>query len=50
MDNNPTSVVAAGSTGALAFTGSNVIWLILAGFAMIATGTALARIVPRRER
>jgi LPXTG-motif cell wall-anchored protein len=50
MYNTPTSVVAAGSVGALAFTGSNVIWFVLAGFAMIAAGTALARIVPRRER
>jgi hypothetical protein len=49
MYNNPTSVIAAGSAGTLAFTGANAIWLVLAGFALIAAGTALARVVPRRE-
>ncbi|MEP7034626.1 MAG: hypothetical protein ABI662_09925 [Dermatophilaceae bacterium] len=50
MYNNPTSVVAAGSAGTLAFTGATTIWFALAGFALIAAGTALARIVPRREQ
>jgi len=49
MYSNPTPVVAAGSAGTLAFTGSNMIWFVLAGFALIAAGTALARVIPRRE-
>ncbi|MEO8518446.1 MAG: hypothetical protein ABI438_04645 [Dermatophilaceae bacterium] len=43
------SAVAAGSVGTLAFTGANTVWFALAGFALIAAGTALARMVPRRE-
>ena len=43
------SAVAAGSVGTLAFTGANAVWFALAGFALIAAGTALARMVPRRE-
>lgn len=52
MYNNPTSVIAAGATGAgaLAYTGANVLWTVLAGFAFIAAGSALARVVPRREQ
>jgi hypothetical protein len=38
---------AAGATGGLAWTGANVIWLMLAGFALVAAGGALARIAPR---
>jgi len=50
MYNNPSPVLAAGTAGALAFTGANVVWLVLAAFAMLAVGTAMARIVPRREQ
>jgi len=50
MYNNPSSVAAtAGTAGTLAFTGANTVWFALAGFALIAAGTALARMVPRRE-
>ncbi|MBB1157158.1 MULTISPECIES: hypothetical protein [Amycolatopsis] len=38
---------AAGVTGGLAFTGVNVLWLLLAGFALLAAGTAMLRILPR---
>jgi len=50
MYNNPSPVLAAGTAGALAFTGANVVWLVLASFAMLAAGTAMSRIMPRRER
>jgi hypothetical protein len=49
MYNNPTPVVAAGTAGALAYTGANVVWFALAAFALIAAGTALTRIMPRRS-
>ncbi|MGV9300268.1 hypothetical protein [Amycolatopsis sp. NPDC003676] len=41
---------AAGVTGGLAFTGVNTLWLLLAGFALLAAGTALLRILPRVRR
>lgn len=37
----------AGVTGGLAFTGVNVLWLLLAGFALLAAGTAMLRILPK---
>lgn len=40
------AVVATGG-GTLAATGGHVTWMLLAGFAMIALGAALLRIVPR---
>lgn len=49
MYNNASSAAAAGATGALTtvvFT--NPIWAILAGFAILAACSAVARIVPRR--
>ena len=42
-----TTGTAAG--GALAFTGLNVGWLVLAGVTLIAVGAALWRLAPRRE-
>lgn len=43
----------AGTTAAagagLAFTGINVVWYLLAAFALLGVGMALMRIVPRRE-
>ena len=39
--------VATGATGGLAYTGVNILWALLAGFALIAAGAALARIAPR---
>lgn len=38
---------AAGVTGGLAFTGVNVLWVLLAGFALLAAGTALLRVLPK---
>jgi len=49
MYNNPTPVIAVGAAGALASTGSSTIWAVLAGFALLAAGTALARIAPRKQ-
>jgi len=43
-------MAAAGGGGvALAATGLNVVWLLLAGFALLGAGLALLRIVPRRQ-
>ncbi|MGW4484492.1 hypothetical protein ACWEOE_11695 [Amycolatopsis sp. NPDC004368] len=41
---------AAGVTGGLAYTGVSVLWLVLAGFALLAAGVALTRIVPVLRR
>jgi len=49
MYNNPTGVVAAPAAGgitALASTGLNVVWLLLAAFALISAGVALLRLLP----
>jgi len=40
---------AAGGGAALAATGLNVVWILLAGFALLAGGLALLRMIPRRE-
>ena len=39
---------AAQGTGALAFTGANALWYGLAAFALVAVGTALLRIIPKK--
>ncbi len=39
----------AATTGTLAMTGTNLLWFVLAAFALIATGLALVRIVPRTQ-
>ncbi|WP_166463032.1 hypothetical protein [Amycolatopsis acidicola] len=47
------AATAAGATTGLAYTGANVLWLVLTAFALLATGIALLRIGPalrRRER
>lgn len=41
---------AAAGAGMLPFTGVNAIWLLLASFALLSAGTAILRIVPKRER
>lgn len=47
---NQTAVLGTTFTaGMLPFTGFNVVWFVLAGFALLATGTALLRLVPRRQ-
>ncbi len=44
-------VAGVGSVAALATTGpAGWLWMALAAFALIAAGTALLRIIPRRER
>ncbi|WP_323960868.1 hypothetical protein GC088_04450 [Arthrobacter sp. JZ12] len=51
MYNNPSSPMAAGiGSGALAYTGAgDIFWLGLAGFALLAAGMAVTRMVPRSE-
>ena len=50
MYDNPSAPLAAGGSGSvLAYTGFNSVWLALAAFAFIAVGTALMRIVPRKQ-
>ncbi|HEY8301809.1 MAG TPA: hypothetical protein VIG48_07915 [Jatrophihabitans sp.] len=39
----------AGTVGGLAATGLNVMWLVLAAFALLGAGMAIMRLVPRRE-
>lgn len=40
--------LGAGSVG-LAATGMNLVWLVLAAFALLGAGQALLRLAPRRE-
>jgi hypothetical protein len=40
---------SAGAAGALPFTGLNVMWFAVAGFALLMTAGAIWRIVPRAE-
>lgn len=48
MYGNPAGTLAAtGASGAVIGGMSGVVWLSLAGFALMATGFALYRIVPR---
>lgn len=51
MYNNPIvggGVVVGG--GALAATGFNILWAVLATFAFIAVGSAIMRIIPKRNK
>lgn len=51
MYNDAISSTGAGAgAGVLAATGFDSLWLGLAAFALIAAGTAVMRIVPRRRR
>ncbi|SBT55004.1 hypothetical protein GA0070621_5836 [Micromonospora narathiwatensis] len=52
MYNNVTAPAAAGAatSGSLALTGASTLWIVLAGFAMVAAGSALMRIVPKVRR
>ena len=50
MYNNAGGLAAgAGSMGALAATGLNIMWLLLAAFALLGAGMAIMRLVPKRE-
>ena len=48
MYNNAGTTAAGGGLAMTGLTG-NVLWLFLAGFALIALGLALVRTLPRRE-
>ena len=52
MYNHVTAPAAAGAatSGGLAATGANSLWVMLAGFAMVAAGAALMRIAPKLRR
>lgn len=51
MYGNPAGTLAAtGASGAVVGGMSGVVWMSLAGFALLATGLALYRIVPRLRR
>ena len=53
MYNNPSAAGAAGIGAAtLPYTGIDAVWLLLAGFALIAAGSAMRRMLPvwRRKR
>ncbi len=52
MNYNGGAVAAAGgaTTGGLALTGTNAVWAVLAGFALVAVGSALMRIAPKLRR
>jgi hypothetical protein len=39
----------AAAGAALPFTGLNSVWLALSAFALLSAGTAILRLVPRRE-
>lgn len=43
-----TAGIALGGAG-LAATGSNLLWILLAAFALIGAGSALLRLMPRHE-
>lgn len=43
------NIIPAGGAGILAYTGINSLWYCLAAFALIATGIAIMRIIPRKE-
>jgi hypothetical protein len=50
MYNHGGAVAGGGAAiGTLPFTGLNLIWLVLAAFALISAGTAIMRVAPRRE-
>ena len=51
MYDNPVSpgAGAALGLGTLAVTGVNILWLIIAGIALIGAGFAIDRFVPRKE-
>ena len=44
-----TSVGATAAAGMLPHTGIDLLWLLLASFALIAAGLAIWRVVPRHE-
>jgi hypothetical protein len=50
MYNHSGVLGAGGAAGAaLPFTGINTVWLVLTAFALLSVGTALLRIIPKRE-
>ncbi|MEU2615949.1 hypothetical protein ABZ570_30915 [Micromonospora sp. NPDC007271] len=44
------AAAGAATSGGLALTGASTVWIVLAGFAMLAAGSALMRIAPRLRR
>lgn len=48
MYNNPAPIAGAGGLAATGITG-NLLWLLLAAFALLAMGFSLLRTLPKRE-
>jgi hypothetical protein len=48
MYNNPAPIAGAGGLAATGLTG-NLLWLLLAAFALVAMGLSLLRTIPKRE-
>jgi hypothetical protein len=42
------AAATVGTAATLPFTGLNLIWILLAGFALIAAGIAIMRVIPRK--
>lgn len=51
MYNDATAPIAAGvaGSGTLAMTGAEPLWVVLSGFALLALGLAVKRIVPMKQ-
>lgn len=47
MYDKPLLGIGTATAGGLAITGVNILWIVLAGFALIAVGAALLRIIPK---
>lgn len=50
MYQNAGMAAGAGTAGGLAMTGTNPLWIVLAGFALLAAGSAFARVMPKFRR
>jgi len=48
MYNNPAPIAGAGGLAATGMTG-NLLWLVLAAFALMAMGLSMLRTLPKRE-
>ncbi len=48
-DKGIAAIGGGAAAGTLAFTGFDVVWYLLGGFALIAAGLALLRTLPRKQ-
>lgn len=49
MGYHVTAATTVGAAATLPFTGFNLLWVALAGFALISAGFAVRRILPKRQ-